>query len=232
MENRTKDTKNINEARVSRYDRLGGLLSIAKKYEHREITISDVAREIGCSRGTVYNDFVRYFGSKGYANLQSNRTNIIRRLRELNTLELKEIISRKLKKVSANEAQKLATLVDVITEAENHDIKFIGIKSRSGFLRFFLPDGRAVNIRVAIVNNEQREHRLGLHRFRVSSAVSGYDFAIFSIRDNGTTIVYIFRSSEIAHIQSLALRYKWFERQSLYDYSRNRWVVLKDKIRL
>jgi hypothetical protein len=232
MENRTKDTKNINEDRVSHYDRLGGLRSIAKKYEHREITISDVAREIGCSRGTVYNDFLRYFGEKGYAALQANRTNVVRPLRELNMFEVRESISRRLKKASITKVQKLATLLDVITEAERHNIQLIGIKSRSGFLHFFLPDGRTINIRVAIATNEQREHRFGIHRFRVSSAVSSYDFAIFAIRDNNTTTVYIFRSSEIAHIQSLALRYKWFERQSVYDYSRNRWLVLKDRSRL
>lgn len=218
--------RNLNHDRYDRYSNLGGLATIARRYEHGDITISALAKIAGCSRGTIHNDFIRLLGAERYALLQQNRkrtTNVPR----LDIPSIRNVLIQKSEGLSAEDTHKANSLVDILALAEKAHVPLRGIK-RKGVLRFCLPNEQTIRIRIAIVVDEQPEHRFGLHRFRISPTITSHNFVIFGIRAGYTTTTYIFNTLEIAHIQSLALRFKWFDRKSRYDYARDRWSLLTE----
>lgn len=198
---------------------------MARQYEYRQTSLTEIADKIGCSRGTIRNDLVRFLGEQRYARvLSSRRTN--NALKGVNVSELRKLLTSH-SKFSNNRGPTRRLLLDALTRAERHGISLLTILRAGGSMHFYLPDDRTVRIRTALAGGDQPEHRFGLHRFRISSGISRYDFAVFAISDGSTVTTYVFKPSEIASVQSLALRYKWFERTSRYDFARDRWSILK-----
>jgi hypothetical protein len=219
-------TRNPITERFGRYNRLGGLSELARQYEQGQISLTQIADRIGCSRGTVHNDFVRGLGKARYAETLRIRKNNDATAKRLKSFELRKILVRRFN-VAKDDAPAIRLLVATLTRAEQFDSSFLTSMRAGGAMRFFLSDERPVRIRTALPDGNQPEHRFGLHRFRVSPGISRYDFAVFAIGDRSSVTTYIFRTSEIASVQSLALRYKWFERKSRYDFARDRWAILK-----
>jgi hypothetical protein len=217
--------RNENEGCAERYADLGGLHAVVQKYEQNDITLSEVAVMVGCSGATVRNDFIRKLGVERYTLLQQNRKKIVSNMRELDASDLRKVFTQRLETLPLVEAQKIQALIDVIEQAEQAHVPLKAIEREGDNIRFFLPNERTVKMRIALLTESRPEHRLGLHRFRVSPGITKYDFVFFAMQNDNTTI-YIFKSAEIAHVQSLALRYKWFNRKSRYDYARDRWSIL------
>ncbi len=215
--------------RIARYKDEGGIISVVKQYESGKVTQSGLAKKIGCSRVTVYNDLVRNLGQSQYEILKRNRKTNIAKLKEMTTFQLREVLAGQCG--SSNE-ERLATraLIEVLTKAEAADVPIIGIQQRTRQIRFYLSREITLQIRVALAMGNRPEHRLGLHRFRVSRAISEYQFAIFAVYNGRTTICYVFKTSQIAHLQSLALRFDHFKRKSRYDFAREQWSILKPNL--
>lgn len=138
----------------------------------------------------------------------------------------RNLLAVRLFKASGNEALRINHILGVLSQAQRNDIHLSGTVGRSGAIRFYLPNQQELKIRVATIDGEQREHRLGLHRFKVVPTIADYNFAIFSMIEGVSITTYIFNTSDISHIKSLGLRFKWFERKSRYDYARDRWSIL------
>jgi len=113
--------------------------------------------------------------------------------------------------------------------------------SREHFGEYELPDGRVVVVRGACVRDLNREHRLGVHRFKITNAIQRYSFVVFAVKGKrGLTaqrrygqieftdnpVVYIFRPQELASVQSLVLRFAG-DRPSKYEYALDRWHAMK-----
>jgi hypothetical protein len=188
--------------------------------------LTQIASHVGCSRGTVHNDLVRFLGARQYAKVLSVRKRNGANVKQVNASEVKRILDTRL---SLSENGELATrlLKEVLIKAEQHGVSFLASLRAGGAIHFYLSDKRTVRMRIAVVDGDQPEHRFGLHRFRVSSGIRRYDFAIFAIDDRSAITTYVFKVSEIASVQSLALRYKWFDRESRYDFARDRWSIFK-----
>ncbi len=215
----------MNKDSLNRYTRCGGLDALIRRYERGDISLEKGAELAGCSRGTFCKDIVRYLGPKGFTLLRNNRRKVITSP-TLDILKLKTFFAERLKSLSKNEGQKLQTIIYILEQAERAGVLLAGIKGRGRKVRFFISPKKTLKIRMALANYQQPEHQIGLHRFRVTPAISKYDFAIFAIRNDNNTTIYIFKTSEISGIQSLALRFEWFERNSTYEYARDRWSIL------
>src|ERR1044072_7919012 len=139
---------------------------------------------------------------------------------------LQDLLARRLFKASSEEASKINNILGVLSQAQRNGVQLRGAVSAGGALHFYLRNGREVKIRVATIDDQRREHRLGLHRFKLIPAIASYDFAVFSMMEGLSIVTYIFKTSEIAQLTTLGLRYKWFERKSVYDYARDRWSIL------
>lgn len=129
--------------------------------------------------------------------------------------------------------------------------EFLGGPGRGISLRSTLADGSLVMVRAAIIRDVLREHRIGVHRFNIApEAAERADFYIFCVRGSGQQVklapygfhaspeqatrylddepaVYIFRSDELKSIRTLCLRFGFFDRESKYEFARNRWGVLR-----
>jgi hypothetical protein len=102
--------------------------------------------------------------------------------------------------------------------------------------RFTLADGTPVNIRVGVVDGSLNEHAQGIYRFKTSPKTSQSEYSIFAIRGDHKTVCYVFAPSELGDVRSLNLRFRDeskydMERKSKYDYARDRWSILKRRVR-
>ena len=110
---------------------------------------------------------------------------------------------------------------------------------------FCLPDGRTVAIKTALVRDGDREHHSGHHRFKIVPSVSTHAFLVFAVQAAKTIevvprgpaprrprkletepAVYVFRPKSVAHLKSLALRFAFMERPSMYSFALNRWNLM------
>jgi hypothetical protein len=213
----------------SRYARLGGLARVIRRYEQRDLKFREIGEAVGCSHEAVRNDFIRFLGQPDYARLRKRIKRPAVEDKCLNIQAAKHLIEERLPSLTEEEQKKATVLSNVLIQAEKSGVQFAVVVKGSGSFRFFLPDGRPISIRVAIPSSDLKEYPLGLHRFKVTPTISSFAFVIFAMLSDQNVVTYIFDTSEINRIRTLALRFKWLERRSKYDSARNRWSLLLNK---
>ncbi|MCU1265724.1 MAG: hypothetical protein JWM21_2042 [Acidobacteria bacterium] len=192
------------------------------------MALRQIAATLGCSHETVRKQLIDYLGEDSYSEIVARRsgdskTDIIESLdidRTRSLLQEQAIV------LKGRAAREKTLLADVLLQAKNSGILLTSHFKRERLLRFTLPHGGSVKIKVAVPSGNEPEHRHGLHRFRLNPSISSYDFAVFSAQHSKNAVTYIFPVSEIYEHWSLVLRYKCLERGSKYKYARDRWAVL------
>lgn len=142
--------------------------------------------------------------------------------------EQSEIVGHLIEKQKRREA----VIHEILKKLGDENIAYVSNLETSGRVKVLLVNNKTINIRVAFADGGKSEHKRGYERFKISPAINDYSFAIFAIEYLDDLLIYVFRSSEIANLKSLNLRFKVdskynIERKSKYDKALRNWGILK-----
>ena len=202
------------------------LPEIARQFEREKRSLRQLAENADCSHETVRKELINYFGNSSYQEILNRRAAPKEKnpVRILDVGGARALLKGITSKTYTNEEKML--LSKVLLQAKKAGVKLSVIAKSDAPFDFMLADGRTIKIKLARPDGSDREHLLGLHRFRLNRSISAYDFAVFAAADNNNQAIYVFRVSEVRKIKSLVLRYNWLERESKYSYARDRWSIL------
>jgi hypothetical protein len=233
-------TQNKRKITEKSYKPFGGFNSMLKQYVRCELTFKSIGNAIGVSYESVRQDLIRRLGKTRYIKLkQGRRLYILNKQKEkqgalreqtCNVRKAIKILNSRKSTVSEKKAEEFDLLIKLFSIINKHGIGLIVKISPRGPLKYALTNGRTLRIRVASADDKYAESKVGMHRFDVRPTVTLDDFAIYTIfdPDSGRIHSYIFNTCEVKHLRSLNLRFKWFNRQSKYDYAKERWALLKN----
>jgi hypothetical protein len=222
-----------------RYRKVGGLPSAIERYERGEVTLADIGAAIGYSRETVRKDFKGHLGDGQFRQLVEQRGEAQREKRGpvwMDVASAREHLARKAREADGAAKGEARVLSQVLAEAEAADVPLSMILTSQGSVSYALPDGPCVQIRVAVVDGRLKEHRIGFHRFKITPAVTRCPFVVFGLNVGDKTLCFVFKSSDIAGVRSLNLRFEAeskydITRKSKYDRARDKWSILKSRVR-
>lgn len=226
------------QAIIERYRKLGGLSAVMKRYAADELTLQQIGDAIGYTKETVRNDIKSQIGESGLEDLKAQKREArlqTRRLyheRIVNISEAKEHIAGLMSEADERTRKELQALTQVLTEVEKAGIALTVRFTRHGATQFVLANETPVTIRVGIIDGSVKEHKYGIHRFKISQTASEREFTIFVLGYGDKAIFYVFAPSELSGLRSLNLRFtdesKYnIERKSKYDEARDNWKKLK-----
>lgn len=221
-----------------RYHKLGGLPSVIESYQAGKLNLKEISEAIGYSKETIRNDIKRQVGESGFNQLMAKKYETRRAQTEV-SMDISEAIkylAGLMREANKTSKQELLVVAQVLGEINKMGVPLSMSITRYGAMRFALADGTPVGIRVGVVDGSLQEHEKGIYRFKTSPKTSEREFSIFAIRDGNKTVFYLFAPSELGDVRSLNLRYtdesKYdMERKSKYDYARDRWSILKRRVR-
>jgi DNA-binding Lrp family transcriptional regulator len=224
---------------IQRYRRLGGLPSALRRYERGEVTLAEIASAIGFSRETVRSDFKRHLGEGEFREVVERRREARRQRRAAVSLDIaaaRARLAREMREADEPTKKELRVLSQVLGEMSEAGVPLSVTVAPGGSMKFALADGRGVNIRVAVVGGSLKEHKIGFHRFKITPGVARYPFSVFALGVGDEALVFVFKSSDIAGVRSLNLRFaaesKYdITRKSKYDKARSNWAILKSRVR-
>jgi len=198
-----------------RYEFLGGIeriIDILKKGG----TLSGVAQKVGISRETVRLDLIKLMGLEAYKNIKRKRTNIFSSLDECLSInneisEKKKMMRQRIFKIFKNRLKNL------------EEIKVF----KSNYMHIKLKNKKTVLIRFSHINKKLRDYFSGYYRFHITKKIEKFDFVIFILLDEASYNSYLFKAKEIAHLGTLALRFKDNLGGLKYKFALDDWNILK-----
>lgn len=215
--------------RYKKYNKLGGIEKVFSRLGKRKDPLESIGQIVGVSRQSVRQDIIMFFGKEAYLEMKNQR----KRLSTKTEIELDlQSTIRFIKQHIDSKNTTLCCMAEILSRAKRNEVPLITTMiqpfSRKSQLKFKLSNGKKVFVHTALALGNLSEHGIGLHRFRPRKVDA--DFYIFGICGEKDSSVYIFKFDEIKHIKSLNLRFKQFEKQSKYDYARDRWGILLKNI--
>ena len=210
----------------TRYCPLGGLSCVVRRFEAGEVNLDTIAEPAGCSRETVRQDIIRHVGTARYEEILCHRLRHRHPPRTV-SLDLADAL-----KVLAHPTDSLGGKADpllpsVLSAAQKAGVVLRVMLAREKDAKLFLPNGKPLCVRTVRVNDNVREHRLGLHRFKTGPHLASFAAVIFCIQKHSKRVIYVFRGKEVSTIRSLILRFDSFQRKSKYNYALDRWDILR-----
>jgi len=211
-----------------RYKEAGGLPGLAKRFEEGETLVS-LGEQFGISRTSIRNDLIQHLELIGYKKV------IVTKRRQLHLSKTYDIpralsfLHKRLRSATGRLAEQLRGLVNVLEQAERNGVRLTARVTTGKTLQFFLSDGERIAIRVGVPLGNRIERLAGFYRFKITPHIETYKYVIFAVSDSSGGMIYIFKPSEIVHIQSLNLRFRPSRRAkfySKYDYAQDRWGLL------
>ena len=208
---------------------------MVERYGRGELNLSSVSRIVGLSREAVRNDIMRFVGAADYRRLMARRKEAQQLAREdvwVDIQEARRRLKRATREAEGTLRQESRVLSQVLREMGEAGVPLSACFTRRGQVKFALPDGRGVGIRVAVVDGRFKEHKIGFHRFKISPLTSEREFSVFAVGVGGLVVPYVFAPGELGRLRSLNLRFtdesKYdMLRKSKYDTARGDWGKLK-----
>ncbi len=218
-------SQDIKRRLAQRYSQLGGTARVLQGFVNNKFTLQSIAARAGVSRETVRNDLKHILGRSGYQDVIVQRRPKPKGDQEFNCADAAAYLRKKGR--AGDDLPRLAR-ASLLIELSNHTKSLTAWRSPSGVFRFSIGEC-PVYLRVAVPRERHHEYSMGLFRFR-PGIYREPGLAIFGMckqrYPHEVITVYLFRSDEINGIRSLNLRFFKFERQSKWDFARERWRLL------
>jgi len=213
--------------RFTKYDPIGGIAHVAKNVFNGSWTLQHAARGISITRECVRQDLIVLIGAAEYRKRVKARKNRVKQSRAPRTLSTAQAVQFLSRTQEANLGPAPRLLKHILERSRSVGVR-LALRVCPGKRPVLLtPGGRTIAVRTAAPNGGTRENALGLHRFNTFSAQTKINpIAVFILTTPAKTFSYVFRTKDIAHLNSLVLRYQDLHRKSKYSPALNNWKAI------
>ncbi|MGD0262296.1 MAG: hypothetical protein ABSD29_21220 [Verrucomicrobiota bacterium] len=213
--------------RFAKYAPLGGIANAAKNIFNGSWTLQHAARRISVTRECVRQDLCVLIGAGQYKRRVAARKARLKQSRQPRTLSTTQAIRFLSHRQEFRSGPAPRFLKYIIKRCLASGLR-LALRVCTGKRPVLLtPAGRPMSVRIVFPDGSVRENAFGLHRINISR-LQGQNppVAVFLLRTPTETCSYVFRTKDLARVNSLVLRYQALDRKAKYSQALNNWKAI------